>query len=62
MLTQNASSRLLLTLAVSLVPLRLAAQAAPVQTSTLADQKDVAVTVYNSNVALVRDVLSLIHI
>jgi len=57
MLTQKASS---LTLAVLLVPLQLAAQAVPaVQTSTLADQKDVAVTVYNSNVALVRDVRQL---
>ena len=57
MLTQKVSS---LTLAVLLVPLQLAAQAVPaVQTSTLADQKDVAVTVYNSNVALVRDVRQL---
>jgi hypothetical protein len=60
MLTQKVSSRLLLALAVLLVPLPLAAQAAPaVHTSTLADQKEVAVTVYNSNVALVRDVRQL---
>jgi len=58
-MTQKGISRLALTL-VLLMPLRLAAQAAPaVQTSTLADQKDVAVTVYNSNVALVRDVRQL---
>jgi hypothetical protein len=60
MLTQKASSRLLLPLAALLLPLQLAAQAAPaVHTSTLADQKEVAVTVYNSNVALVRDVRQL---
>jgi hypothetical protein len=60
MLTQKVSSRLLLALAVLLLPLPPAAQAAPaVHTSTLADQKDVAVTVYNSNVALVRDVRQL---
>jgi hypothetical protein len=60
MLTQKVSSRLLLALAALLLPLPLAAQAAPaVHTSTLADQKEVAVTVYNSNVALVRDVRQL---
>jgi hypothetical protein len=43
-----------------LLPLQLGAQAEPaVQTSTLADQKAVAVTVYNSNIALVRDVRQL---
>jgi hypothetical protein len=57
MLTQKASA---LALAALLVPMQLAAQTAPaVQTSTLADQKEVAVTVYNSNVALVRDVRQL---
>jgi hypothetical protein len=60
MLTQKNSSRLSLALGALLLPLQLAGQAAPaVQTSTLADQKDVAVTVYNSNVALVRDVRQL---
>jgi hypothetical protein len=60
MRTQNTYSRLLLTLAVWLVPLRLAAQGSPsVHTSTLVDQKDLAVTVYNSNVGLVRDVRRL---
>jgi hypothetical protein len=60
MLIQNAGARLPLVLSLLLAPLQLAAQAAPtVQTSTLADQKDVAVTVYNSNVALVRDVRQL---
>ena len=57
MLIPNAGSRLPLVLSILLVPLQLAAQAAPaVQTSTLADQRDVAVTVYTSNIALVRDV------
>src|SRR5262250_860345 len=61
MLTRKTYLRSLLMLAVWLVPLRPAgAQATPaVLTSTLVDQKDVAVTVYNSNVGLVRDVRRL---
>src|SRR5215471_9866588 len=56
----NTYSRLSLTLALVLLPLQLSAQGEPaVQTSTLADQKAVAVTVYNSNIALVRDVRQL---
>jgi hypothetical protein len=60
MLTQNTYSRLVLTLAVWVVLLPAAGGAAEaVHTSTRADQKDLAVTVYNSNVALVRDVRRL---
>ncbi len=60
MLTRNPTPRSPLVLALLLVPVCLWAQAGPsTQTSTLADQKDVAVTVYNSNIALVRDVRRL---
>jgi len=60
MLIQNAGTRLLVVVSILIVSLQLTAQTAPVvQTSTLADQKEVAVTVYNSNIALVRDVRQL---
>ena len=56
MLTQDVCYGPLFALALSMlsVPVGLAAQ--DTQNSTLADQKEVAVTVYNSNIALVRDV------
>ena len=48
------NARLALALAVLFAPGGRAAQ--NTESSTLADQKDLAVTVYNSNIALVRDV------
>ncbi|MGD0920556.1 MAG: DUF4139 domain-containing protein [Terriglobia bacterium] len=59
MLNSNAARRLVsaLALAVLLFGPRVLAQTA--QTSTETDQKDLAITVYNSNVALVRDVRRL---
>jgi len=56
MLSQPISRRVIPTLAVAFILLAPGAFAQTVQTSTEEDQKDLAVTVYNSNVALVRDV------
>ncbi len=59
MLTQYAVRRLILSLAVAVLLVAQAAFAQNTQSSTEQDQKDLAVTVYNSNVALVRDVRRL---
>jgi hypothetical protein len=59
MLTQLASRRWMAALAVAVLLLAPNAFAQTTQTSTEDEQKDLAVTVYNSNVALVRDVRSV---
>src|SRR5579859_8173814 len=56
MLSQSASRRVIPALAVAMMLLAPRAFAQATQTSTGEEQKDLAVTVYNSNVALVRDV------
>src|SRR5579863_6730450 len=56
MVFQPINRRAITTLAVVFILLAPEAFAQTVQTSTGEDQKDLAVTVYNSNVALVRDV------
>jgi len=48
-----------LAMVLMIVTLSASVMAQTVETSTLADQKDLAVTVYNSNIALVRDVRQL---
>lgn len=58
MLKSNGRVRALAVIA-AVVGAAFARAAGPAETSTLADQKDLAVTVYNSNVALVRDVRRL---
>jgi hypothetical protein len=55
----NVVRRLVITLALGVLVSVPQALAQTVQTSTEADQKDLAVTVYNSNIALVRDVRRL---
>jgi hypothetical protein len=59
MLNSNAARRLISTLALAVLVLAPQAWAQTAQTSTETDQKDLAVTVYNSNIALVRDVRRL---
>jgi len=56
MLKLNHARRLTLMLAGALLFLASTSYAQEVQTSTESDQKELAVTVYNSNIALVRDV------
>lgn len=56
MLSQSMSRRVVPALAVAFLLLAPRAFAQTTQTSTEEEQKDLAVTVYNSNVALVRDV------
>lgn len=55
----HPARRWIVILAVTFVAIALDAFSETVETSTQADQKDLAVTVYNSNVALVRDVRRL---
>ena len=56
MLSQPISRRAIPALAIAFILLAPRAFAQATQTSTEEEQKDLAVTVYNSNVALVRDV------
>ncbi len=56
MLTQDVCYGLLFALALTMLSVPVGLAAEDIQNSTLADQKEVAVTVYNSNIALVRDV------
>jgi len=59
MLNSNAARRLVSALALAVLLFAPRALAQTAQTSTETDQKDLAITVYNSNVALVRDVRRL---
>jgi hypothetical protein len=59
MLNSHAARRLASTLALAVLAFAPRAVAQTAQTSTETDQKDLAVTVYNSNIALVRDVRRL---
>ncbi len=59
MLNSNAARRLVSTLVLAVLIFAPRAWAQTAQTSTETDQKDLAVTVYNSNIALVRDVRHL---
>ena len=56
MMHQISRTRWMIALAAAAVLLAAKASAQTTQTSTEQEQKDLAVTVYNSNVALVRDV------
>jgi hypothetical protein len=59
MMNSNAARRLVSILALAVLVFAPRAWAQTAQTSTETDQKDLAVTVYNSNIALVRDVRRL---
>jgi hypothetical protein len=59
MLNSNVARRLVSALALAVLLFAPRALAQTAQTSTETDQKDLAITVYNSNVALVRDVRRL---
>jgi hypothetical protein len=59
MLNSNAARRLASILALAVLMFAPRALAQTAQTSTETDQKDLAITVYNSNIALVRDVRRL---
>jgi hypothetical protein len=59
MMNSNAARRLVSILALAVLVFAPHAWAQTAQTSTETDQKDLAVTVYNSNIALVRDVRRL---
>jgi len=59
MLSSNAARRLVSALALAVLLFAPRALAQTAQTSTETDQKDLAITVYNSNIALVRDVRRL---